>query len=417
MQTHLDQYAQIMLKIGLGFHAGQRLHITIATQLEYLTPEIIYLVRTISASAYQLGARNVITEWNDGELSRIRLQQAELENLDDVPPLMPEQFGRYLDDDDAFLNIGGRDPELMAGIDPKRLLRSRQAMMSAFRTQQQRLMSNDATWLVVNVPISSWAGKVYPDLSADEAVRKLWEQIFALSRVSGDDPLGNWQRHITDLQQRAAYLNGKQYDVLHYTAPGTDLHVGLPERHHWEAAGATAKNGTRFVPNIPTEEVFTMPDCRRINGTVSATLPFTTAEAVIEGMRLTFVDGRVVEATATRNMEALDALLNRDSGARSLGEVALVPNSSPIAQSHTIFHNTLYDENAACHLALGNAYPSTLIGGTELSAEALQARGANSSGIHNDFMIGSMAMDIDGILADGTVEPVMRGGEWAFSGG
>jgi aminopeptidase len=415
MQASLDKYADVILQIGLGFTAGQRLHIGVFTEFEYLTPEIIYLIRKLAETAYKLGAKNVITDWSDGELEKLRLQHGSLASLEDIPPLAPEQRERFIDDNGAFLSIGGRNPDLLDDVDQERLQLSRKTRSKAFRTVNQRIARNDVTWLVVNVPVSSWATKVYPGLPDAEAVKQLWHQIFKLSRVAGDNPVADWQQHISDIHQRSVYLNKKQYAELRYKGPGTDLHVGLPHDHYWEGAGSVSKSGIQFVPNIPTEEIFTMPDCRKINGTVSATFPFAAGGKMVEGMVLTFVDGHVTEAHATKNQEALESLLNQDEGARSLGEVALVPNSSPISQSKTIYHDTLFDENAACHMALGNAYPISLVGGALLSEDELKARGANSSAIHNDFMIGSGKLDIDGVTGDGTVEPIMRAGEWAFT--
>ena len=268
MQNSLDKYAEVILKIGLGFTSGQRLHITILTEFEYITPEIIYLVRKISELAYNIGAKNVLTEWGDGELTRLRLIYSPLEGLDDIPPLASEQRVRFMDDNGAFLSIEGRNPDLMEGIDQVRVGRLRKARGKQFHDSFQRIMRNEVTWLAVNVPVVSWAKKVYPVLSDADSIERLWHTIFELSRVTGENPVADWQQHVANTRQRANYLNRKQYVELRYKAPGTDLRVGMPHDHFWEGADSISKSGIQFVANIPAEEVFTMPDCRKVNGFV-----------------------------------------------------------------------------------------------------------------------------------------------------
>jgi aminopeptidase len=415
MQAKLDKYAAVLLEVGLGFTAGQRLYLTVDLDFALLTQEVIYLVRAVTEQAYKLGARNVITDWRDDILYRLRLQHATEASLDDVKPLFAEQLNRLAEENTAFLYIGGRDPNLLEGIAQPRIQRQRKATNQSLQDFNQRMMRNDVTWLVAAIPSIKWAKKVYPTLTDEAALERLWQAIFTLSRVEGGDPVEDWRVHSANLQQRADNLNRKQYAALHYTGPGTDLHVGLPRDHHWIGGGSISKSGIAFVPNIPTEEIFTMPDSRNVNGTVSATFPFSTFGTMVEGMQLTFVDGRVTDARATTNQESLLALLDQDEGARALGEVALVPHSSPISQSKTIYYNTLFDENAASHIAIGQAYPSSLVGGATLAEDELKARGANFSDVHADFMVGSDALNIDGITHDGAVESIMRNGEWAFT--
>jgi aminopeptidase len=248
----------------------------------------------------------------------------------------------------------------------------------------------------------------------EERIERLWDVIFAMCHVSGDDPVEGWREHVRRLLQRSTYLNDKQYDALHYTAPGTDLMVGLPKGHIWTSGALTAENGILFTANIPTEEVFTLPHRERVEGTVRATKPLSYGGALIDGFALTFQNGKVVAASAQKGQEHLESLLNTDEGARHIGEVALVPNSSPIAASSLRFFNGLYDENASNHLALGEAYAFSLQGGQAMSREDFAAAGGNLSLVHVDFMIGSGQMDVDGIRADGVCEPILRGGEWAF---
>ena len=269
-------------------------------------------------------------------------------------------------------------------------------------------------WMVLGIPVDGWARKVFPDLPEDEQIPALWDALFKVCRVYEDDPIKAWQEHIADLEIRSSYLNNKAYKELHYTAPGTDLHIVLPEGHIWRSAGFKAQNGIPFTANIPTEEVFTLPDNRFTEGKVSSARPLAYSGNVIDNFSLTFKDGKVVDFSAEQGEEVLGNLLKSDEGASMIGEVALVPNSSPISQSGLMFYNTLLDENASCHLALGRAYRFSLEGGENLSPEEFSSRGGNSSLIHVDFMIGSDEMDIDGVLPDGKTEPVMRKGEWDY---
>ncbi|MFN2153424.1 MAG: aminopeptidase, partial [Anaerolineales bacterium] len=273
---------------------------------------------------------------------------------------------------------------------------------------------NKINWLVVTASGPAWAARVFPDLEPAEAEKKLWEAIFSITRLDQADPISAWDTHVKNLRTRSEYLNAKQYTALHYQAPGTDLTVGLPQGHIWESAGSTTQSGIFYIANMPTEEIYTLPHKDQINGHVSASMPLSYSGALMEGFALTFENGHVVKATARKNEAILKRLIEADEGSSSLGEVALVPHSSPIAQSGLLFYDALIDENAASHLALGRAYKSTLKGAENLSDEEFKARGGNVSMVHVDFMVGSNKMDIDGTTQDGVVEPVMRQGEWAF---
>jgi aminopeptidase len=260
----------------------------------------------------------------------------------------------------------------------------------------------------------AWAMKVFPDLSKEQAVEKLWKAIFETSRIDQPDPIAAWQKHIDSMKERARYLQSKQFTALHYKGPGTDFTLGLPSGHLWISAQSMAQNGVAFTANMPTEEVFTMPDRNRADGVVSATFPLSYGGTLIEDFQVTFENGRVTKVTAKKGEAALQKLVDTDEGSHRLGEVALVPASSPIGQRGHLFYNTLFDENASCHIAIGRAYRFTIAGGEELNDEEFMAAGGNVSLNHVDFMIGSSQMDIDGIHKDGTREPVMRQGEWAI---
>jgi aminopeptidase len=286
--------------------------------------------------------------------------------------------------------------------------------LNQFSRVGEKVSTNAINWCVVAAAGQEWAQKVFPELSAEKATEQLWEEIFQTTRIDQPDPITAWQGHIVNLRKRAKYMQAKQYTALHYSAPGTDFTLGLPSGHLWEGAQSMAQNGVAFTANMPTEEVFTLPDRNRADGVVTSTFPLSYAGMLIEDFQVTFENGRVVKVSAKKGEAALQKLVDTDEGSHRLGEVALVPASSPIAQRGHLFYNTLFDENASCHIAIGRAYRFTLTGGEELTDEEFISAGGNVSLNHVDFMIGSPKMDINGIKQDGTHEPVMRQGEWAF---
>jgi aminopeptidase len=412
----LEKYAQVIVKIGLNLQAGQRLMIGLpAFGLDGAPLEAYPLIRQVVKAAYQAGARYVTVNWDDEVLQRIRVEHAPADTMHEVATWRYQAALEYLEKGDAVLQIYAQDPDLLAGL-PTATIEAKQEAETAQTAPILAQIGNAVTnWCVASAAIESWATRVFPKLPPPEAKTRLWETIFATCRLNVPDPIAGWQQHLTELAQRASYLNDRQYTALHYAAPGTDLTVGLPQNHVWHSGGLTTQHGLPFVANIPTEEVFTMPHKDRIDGVVTSTKPLSYNGSLIQNFTLQFSEGVVVHAAAKVGQAALDNLLDTDAGARSLGEVALVPHSSPISQSGRLFYNILYDENASNHLALGMAYRFSMQGGTEMSPEAFAEAGGNDSMIHVDFMIGSDAMDVAGITADGTAEPIMRGGEWAFT--
>jgi aminopeptidase len=406
-EQYLRSYADLAVKIGVNVQPGQRLMIRAPL-------DSAPLARLIAISAYQAGARLVDVIWEDEQLELIRFQNAPRDSFEEASSWLPNALLEYAQRGDALISIRGNDPDLLNNQDPNLIASARKAASIKFAPFMDRLMHTDLNWLVVSAPVVSWAAKVFSGLPAEQQMSRLWDMIFDVCRLKQPDPSAAWERHITQLSARSAYLNRKQYAALHYRAPGTDLRVGLPRGHVWESARAISAKGIAFVPNMPTEEVFTMPHKDRVSGTVTASKPLNYSGTLIENFRLTFAEGRVVEIAAESGADSLRKLIATDAGAGRLGEVALVPHSSPISQSGLLFYNTLFDENAASHLALGRAYQSTLEGGTAMSDEEFSAAGGNNSLIHVDFMIGAAAMDIDGLTEDGAAEPVMRAGEWAF---
>jgi aminopeptidase len=414
-ERNLEKYAEVIVKVGLNLQPGQRLMIGAPAFGVDGTPLEAYpLVRQIAKVAYRAGATYVAVNWDDEELQRIRVQHAPVDTMNEFATWKNEAAIDYIKNGDAAITITARNPNLMGGLEPQKVQAKQQTEAQHFRRLFAGIAAGVTNYVAVRASIRSWATKVFPDMAAGEAIRQLWKAIFEACRVNQDDPIASWEGHLAELSKRSAYLNVKKYAALKYTAPGTNLTVGLPEGHLWKGAGLSAQNGITFVGNIPTEEVFTMPHRDHIDGVVTATKPLSYGGSLIENFTLKFSSGRVIEATAKIGQNALDSLLRTDEASQFLGEVALVPHSSPISQSSLLFYDTLYDENASNHLALGNAYRFTMKGGAEMTAEAFAAAGGNESMTHADFMIGSGAMNVDGISAEGTVEPVMRNGEWAF---
>lgn len=401
----LGKYADVVVRIGLNLRKGQRL------LLRGILDDAP-LIRKVTESAYKAGAIYVDVAYTDEHITRIRFEYADPETLTEVPNWMFSRYEEYYERMDAELAISSADPELLTGIDPDLIAKNRKAMMQ--KMEPLRKYESTTNWCVVSTASPSWAKKVFPNVSLEEAQEKLWEEIFVSCRINTPDPVAAWNQHIEKLKQYRDYLNTQRFSALHYSAPGTDLTIGLPDKQLWQGAQAEFKNGITGIPNLPTEEVFTTPHKNQTNGIVTSTMPLNYAGVLIEDFSLTFEKGRVVKVTAKKGEETLKKMIETDENASRLGEVALVPNSSPISQRKILFYNTLFDENASCHLALGNSYRDTIIGGEDMDAEEFAACGGNKSLVHTDFMIGSDKLDIDGIRQDGTREPVMRAGEWAF---
>lgn len=405
--TLLKKYAQLITEVGVNV---QKSH-TVVVQIQV---EQAPLARHIVKEAYKLGAKQVIVQWTDDIVSRETLMHADDSVLETVPASKITEMNEWVEAGASRISVVSQNPDAYAGVDNDRLSTFQLAMGKAMMPLRQATQANKVSWLVAAAAGSAWAEKVFPTLSSkEEQVDALWDAIFKATRMYEADPVATWHNHDALLTNKANELNKEQFDSLHYTAPGTDLVIGLPENHRWEGAGSINARGERFIANMPTEEVFTAPDNRRIDGVVVSTKPLSYSGNTIENMTFTFKDGKVVDVTAEKGEDVLKKLIDTDEGAKSLGEVALVPDSSPISQSGITFFNTLFDENASNHLALGSAYAFNLEGGTEMSEEELITAGLNRSQTHVDFMIGSNKMNVDGIKKDGTIVPIFRNGEWA----
>jgi aminopeptidase len=404
-ERKLDRLAEVAVHAGLGLAAGQELVMT-------ATLDAIPLARRIIEHAYKAGASLVTPLFTDEEAALLRFRYGRDASFDAAPAWLFEGMAQAYRSGAARLAITGNDPSLLSREDPEKVSRVNRATSKAYRPALELITRHQINWTIVACATPAWAAAVFPDLPKDEALARLWDAIFAASRVDQPDPVAAWKKHDANLHARADWLTEKQYSALHFRGPGTDLRVGLSDGHLWLGGGSTAQNGLYGIPNMPTEEVFTTPHKDRVEGRVKSTKPLSYQGTLIEEISVRFEAGRIVEAHAARGEQVLQRMIETDEGARRLGEVSLVPHSSPIASSGLLFMNTLFDENAACHIALGQAYSSCLKDGDSLTPEQLSARGANSSLIHVDWMIGSDRIDVDGVSAAGVSEPVLRAGEW-----
>jgi aminopeptidase len=409
----LKKYAEAIVKVGLNLRAGQRLIITLAAN-RGVPHQFAPLVREIAKAAYGAGAKYVEVLWGDEEMLPLRVQHAPEDSYDEYPTWQVDAIMNMIDNGDALLSISGMNPDLLGSLDPEIVGKMQQTHLKAWARVSERVTTNAINWCVVAAAGEAWSQKIFPDLTPEKAQAKLWKAIFEASRIDLPDPVAAWQGHIENMKKRAKYMQARQYTALHYKGPGTDFTLGLPYGHRWISAQSLAQNGVAFTANMPTEEVFTLPDRNRADGVVTSTFPLSNGGTLIEDFQITFKDGRITKVTAKKGEAALQKLVDTDEGSHRLGEVALVPASSPIAKRGHLFYNTLFDENASCHIAIGRAYRFTLTGGEELTDEEFMQSGGNVSLNHVDFMIGSPKMDIDGVTKDGAREPVMRKGEWAF---
>ncbi len=403
----LERYAELTVKVGLNLQPGQRLLINAPILSAPFT-------RLVTQHAYQLGAPYVDVTWVDEQLKLIRLQHAPRGSFEEYPIYLAEGWTKHAQDGGAALGITSEDPDLLADQDPDDIATIEKTRMKHLDEFYDLLGNNCINWSMVSYPTPAWAKKVFPDFSPREQESQLWEAIFKICRINEADPTSAWQSHIATLKARSKYMTAKQYAALQFLGPGTNLTIGLAEQHRWDGGGDKTRSGIFFSWNLPTEEIFCLPHRERIDGHVSASMPLSRSGALIEDFSLHFEHGRVTQVEARKGQELLQKLIAIDEGMGSLGEVALVPYSSPISQMGILFYNTLLDENAASHIALGDGLKFCLQDAEKVSELEYAARGGNKSINHIDFMIGNSQMDVDGINDDGSHEPVMRAGEWTF---
>jgi aminopeptidase len=403
----LDRLAEVAVRTGVNLQKGQDLIIT-------ANMSALPLVQRIAVHAYKAGAGLVLPFFTDDAITLARYENADDASFDRAAGWFYEGLGKAYKGGAARMAITGDDPMLLAEQDAGKVARASKAVSIAAKPAMSPIVGFEVNWNIVAFPGAAWAARVFPDLPVEEAQRKLLDAIYDASRLDGDDPVKNWADHSAELKTRVKWLNEQNFEALKYTGPGTDLRLGLAEGHIWKGGASPALNGVVCQPNIPTEEVFTCPHAYKVDGTVSATKPLAYQGTVIRDISVRFEAGKIVDATASSGEAVFRDLLGVDDGSSRIGEVALVPHSSPISQSGTLFYNTLFDENASCHIALGQSYADTVSGGSDLGEDELKQKGANQSLIHVDWMIGSDDVDIDGITRTGETVPVMRKGEWAF---
>ncbi len=402
----IDKLAQLAVYTGLGLRPGQDLILTAPV-------EALPLVKRIAVHAYKAGAGLVTPLFSDGELTLARYKYANNASFDKAPDWLYNGIGKAFDNNAARMAIVGDDPMLLANQDSDKIGRANKANSIAYKPARERITRFNINWNIIAWPGAAWAKRMFPELSGTEAQSKLADAIFDASRVNTTDPVEEWKKHNEVLRKKCKWLNELDFASLHFNGPGTDLIVGLADGHEWMGGASIAQNGITCNPNIPSEEVFTTPHALNVNGSVCSTKPLSHQGALIDEIQVRFENGKITSAKASKGEEVLLKILDSDEGARRLGEVALVPNSSPISQSGLLFYNTLFDENAACHIALGQCYSKCFKGEENLSEKEISKRGGNSSMIHIDWMIGSRHIDIDGINSDGSRVAVFRKGEWA----
>ncbi|WP_195925481.1 aminopeptidase [Sarcina ventriculi] len=404
----LKKYAKLAIYQGVNVQKNQTLVISSPIECAKFT-------RMLVEEAYIKGAKEVVVQWNDELTGKLKYKYSPIEVFETVPEWVKESRLSYAKEGACFLSISASDPELLKDVDPKKVATFRKASSIASREFSSRLMSNENAWSIVSIPTVGWAKKVFPNVSEDEAVEKLWDAIFKIVRVDSQDPVKAWEEHKNTLKKNMDFLNSKRFKSLHYTnSLGTDLIIQLPEKHLWAGGAEFTQDGTEFIANMPTEEIFSMPKKTGVNGKVVSSMPLNYGGNLINNFSLTFKDGKVVDFSAEEGYETLKNLLDTDEGAKYLGEVALVPYNSPISNSNIIFFNTLYDENASCHLAFGKAYSLCIKDGEKMSEEELLKEGANDSLTHVDFMIGTKDLQITGTTYDNEKFDIFVNGNWAF---
>lgn len=402
----LEKYANLVIKKGVNVQKDQPVFITVPV-------EGAEFGRLLVKYAYEAGAKDVHVHWVDDELNLLKYTHAADDVLQNFPQWEVDKREAFAEAGGAFISVYATDPDLLQDVDPSRIAMETKAAGEALTKFRSYLMNDEVTWTVVSIPTVGWAQKIFPDQTEEEAVEQLWDEIVKTVRVDLDDPVAAWDKHNATLKDMREQLNAKQYKKLILTAPGTNLEVGLPNGHIWHGGAAESAEGIVFNPNMPTEEVFCAPHKYDVSGKVASTKPLHYGGNVIDNFTLTFEKGKVVDFSAEQGEEVLAELLKTDDGAKRLGEIALVPDESPISQSGIVFYNTLFDENASCHLALGKAYPTNVENGADMDEAQLDENGINDSMVHVDFMIGSGEMNIDGVLADGRTEAVFENGSWS----
>ena len=403
----LNKYAKLAVKVGVNIQPNETLVLRSPIECAEFTRKVV-------KEAYLAGAKKVHVEWSDEECTLIEYLNAPDETFNEFPKWTAEKYEDIAKEGGAFLTIYAQNPDLLKDVDPKRISNFQKASAKALKPWRSYTLSDKCKWSIISIPTESWAKKVFPDVSTKEAMNKLWDAIFKCTRVDNGDPIKAWEEHNKNLKSKMDFLNDKNFKTLHFKSSKTDLTMDLPEGHIWQSGASFDPKGVSFNANMPTEEVFSMPHKFKVNGVVHSTKPLVYSGNVIDNFELTFKDGKIIDFKAEKGFETLSELINTDEGSHYLGEVALVPFKSPISDTNIVFFNTLFDENASCHFAIGSAYKGCIKGGTDLKNEELDKYGVNDSLTHVDFMIGSNDMDIVGTTFDNQKIQIFKDGNWAF---
>lgn len=403
----LARYAEVLVQVGVQVMEGDRIILRGDT-------ESLPLIRKIVRACWRAGAADVMVELEDDQVRLARFEEAGEATFDYFPSFRADYMEALLQAKYHRIHVSSPSLDLFAHIAQDKLQRAQKAALTATEHLDKYMDAGDIKWTAAACPSARWARELFPDLGEEEALGRLWDLVFRACRIDAEDPVKAWQDHDRALKTREDWLDRQDFSYLHYQGPGTDLVCHLVEGHKWIGGSSTTPDGVDYMANIPTEELFTTPHAMKVDGTVRATKPLSVMGKIVEDFGFTFREGRVVDYQAAVNGEVLETLLDMDEGARRLGEVAIVPDSSPISRSGVLFKTTLFDENASCHFALGQAYAEAIRGGAKMEEEARRALGANKSMIHVDFMAGGPQLDITGYQKDGRAVPVLRKGEWAF---
>jgi aminopeptidase len=406
---YLQNYAKLIVHTGVNLQKDQTLVI-------FSPIEAAPFTRLVAQCAYDRGAKDVVVRWEDEKLTKIKYESAPDATLETVPEWQKDFYLSYAREGAAFVSIYAEDPELMKDVDPNRIMKANKALGTAIREYRERRMNNQNRWVVVSVPTASWAKKVFPAEATEEAaIERLWNVIFQTVRADLENPIEAWQEHCRHLKTRREYFAKNPMKSLHIqNSLGTDLHVELPEGHIWLGGSEFSPDGVEFVANMPTEELFTVPKKTGVNGKVVASMPLNHNGSLIENFSLDFKNGKVIGYQAETGYETLKNIIETDEGSCYLGELALVPYQSPISNLNILFYNTLYDENASCHLAIGKAYPVCIKNGDKMTKEELEVAGVNDSLTHVDFMFGTEDLTITGKAVDGTEVAIFRDGNFVI---
>jgi len=404
--NYIQHLAKIAIKIGVNLQKNQKLLIN--SPLEGHS-----FAKLVAEEGYKAGAKDVRIQYHDDEFSKMRYQYADIETLKEVPKWFIDKNNTFIEEDTAVISIYATDPDLLKGSDPQKIHAASSAIQMATKDYHDAIMNNTLRWCVLSIPTLSWAKKVFPTETPLDAQELLWDKIIKITQADLENPIAAWEKHDLNLKNRATLLNKEQFVALHYKNKlGTDLTVHMPNGHIWAGGSEFAKDNIKFFPNIPTFEVFSAPDRNKVDGTVVASYPLVFNGQLIDHFSLTFSQGKVIEYSAETGYEALKTLIDIDEGSSRLGEIAIVPYHSPISQTGILFYNTLFDENASCHFALGAAYPTCIENSDGLTEKELLEKGLNCSATHVDFMVGTEDLSITGIRQDGTTSPILKNGDW-----